>query len=229
MGVNVRLKKLLFSDMKFQYKYGFYMVYAILSILYLCVLETLPKAFREDAVILMILTDPAAMGLFFMGAIVLLEKSQRVLNSIAVSPVKAMEYVLAKAISISIISCLVAIILSLRVDGINMGNVIISTFFGAIFFSLLGMLVAIKVTSLNQFLIATVPFEIICFSPMIIYMFWYRSSWMILHPGCALVSIIQAERNSVMAFCSIVIWNILILPIAKRMVEKMFQQVGGVA
>jgi fluoroquinolone transport system permease protein len=52
----------------------------------------------------MIFSDPAAMGLYFMGAIVLFEKSERVLSAIAVSPVKPREYVLSKLCSIGIVS-----------------------------------------------------------------------------------------------------------------------------
>ncbi|MFR1297115.1 MAG: hypothetical protein ACLSBH_17740 [Coprobacillus cateniformis] len=51
------------------------------------VLVILPETWQETVASLMIYSDPAAMGLFFMGAIVLFEKSQRVLNSLAVSPI----------------------------------------------------------------------------------------------------------------------------------------------
>lgn len=84
----------------------------------------------------MIYSDPAAMGLFFMGAIVLLEKSQRVLNSLAVSPVKVSEYILSKVISLGVISSIVAMFIAIT---LNLDNIIISTigtfFFYYIFFA----------------------------------------------------------------------------------------------
>ncbi|HCT90783.1 MAG TPA: ABC transporter permease, partial [Lachnospiraceae bacterium] len=45
-------------------------------------------------------SDPAAMGLFFMGAVVLLEKGQHTPCAVAVSPVRAMEYIAAKVASL---------------------------------------------------------------------------------------------------------------------------------
>ena len=46
-----------------------------------------------------VISDPAAMGLFFMGAVILPEKSQRVTSFFAVSPLKAWEYVGAKVLA----------------------------------------------------------------------------------------------------------------------------------
>jgi fluoroquinolone transport system permease protein len=44
------------------------------------------------------------MGLYFMGAIVLFEKGERVLDSLAVSPAGAGMYALSKLLSIALIS-----------------------------------------------------------------------------------------------------------------------------
>lgn len=89
-----RLLALLRGDVRFQFKYGIHGLYLLFSLLYIAILSAFPQPWREKAAMVMIFTDPAAMGLFFMGAIVLFEKSERVLDSIAVSPVKAREYVL---------------------------------------------------------------------------------------------------------------------------------------
>lgn len=53
------------------------------------------------------------MGLFFMGAIVLLEKSQRVNCALAVSPARDCEYMLAKLFSLAVIGLLVGGILAI--------------------------------------------------------------------------------------------------------------------
>lgn len=71
----MRLKALLRGDIRFQYKYGFYFIYLLFSVLYIGLLYAFPEKWRGKAAILMIFSDPAAMGLFFMGAIVLFEKA----------------------------------------------------------------------------------------------------------------------------------------------------------
>ena len=100
----MRLIKLVQGDIRFQFRYGFYFLYLIFCLLYISLAYVMPLTWRQTAVIVMVFTDPAAIGLFFMGAIVLYEKSERVLDSLAVSPIKVTEYVIAKLLSISLIS-----------------------------------------------------------------------------------------------------------------------------
>lgn len=101
----MRLKKLFLLDMRFQAKYGFYFLYAVLTVIYIAVLFAFPENWKEKAAAILIFSDPASMGLFFMGAIVLLEKSQHTTCALAVSPVHATEYVIAKVSSLSDFTC----------------------------------------------------------------------------------------------------------------------------
>ncbi|MDO5293689.1 MAG: hypothetical protein Q4F05_13195 [bacterium] len=79
----MRLFHLIKGDVKFQYKYGFYFLYIFLIILYIFVLSLLKGRIRENTGLVMIFSDPASMGLFFMGAMVLLEKGEHITNSFA--------------------------------------------------------------------------------------------------------------------------------------------------
>ena len=86
----MKLRHLFIWDMKFQARYGFYLLYGFLTALYAAVLLSLPQAWQANAAALLIFSDPAALGLFFMGAILLLETSQRVTSFFAVSPIKTL-------------------------------------------------------------------------------------------------------------------------------------------
>ena len=100
------------GDMIFQWKYGFYMLYFIIIVIYLVLFSFLNGSVKNTIVSICIYSDPAAMGMFFMGALILLEKSQRIIPSIAVSSVTSREYILGKILSIGIISEIVGIILT---------------------------------------------------------------------------------------------------------------------
>ena len=78
--------------MKFQWKYGFYFLYAIMIIIYLVIFSFFRGEVKNTIVSVCVYSDPAAMGMFFMGALILLEKSQRITNSIAISPVTVEEF-----------------------------------------------------------------------------------------------------------------------------------------
>ena len=116
----MRLGRLIRGDIHFQWKYGFYFIYVVLTVIYIAVLFALPDNWKEKAAAILIFSDPASMGLFFMGAIVLLEKSQHTTCALAVSPVHATEYVIAKVSSLSAISLVVAAILALAADADNL-------------------------------------------------------------------------------------------------------------
>ena len=124
----MRIIHLIKGDIVFQIKYGFYFLYVVFTVLYAFVLVILPETWQETVASLMIYSDPAAMGLFFMGAIVLFEKSQRVLNSLAVSPIHISEYILSKIISLALISEIVAMILAVISHHQNLIMVFIGTF-----------------------------------------------------------------------------------------------------
>ena len=160
------------GDIKFQRKVGFYILYALITIIYIVVIGAITdEELKRKVAVSLILSDPAAMGLFFMGAIVLLEKNQHIPIALAVSPLKDGEYVLAKVVSISVISTIVAVILAL-VSGItNILMVILGTILMCIIFSLLGLIIACKIKSLNQFIIATCPVEVVGFVPALLYYF----------------------------------------------------------
>jgi fluoroquinolone transport system permease protein len=225
----MRIRNLIIGDIKFQFKYGFYLIYVVFTLFYITLLYAVPAQWRQNTATIMIYSDPAAMGLFFMGAIVLLEKSQRVLNSIAVSPVKVSEYIFSKIISIGLISTCVGILIAVSAGTTNLFIVIIGTFLGSAVFSLLGLIVAVNISSLNQFLVATVPIEIICFALPMCYIFGYDKTFMLIHPGCILIRFIHGNGDSILPLLVILfVWIGILYFITYCNVKKMFQRVGGI-
>lgn len=225
----MRLLNLIIGDIRFQYKYGFYFVYVILTLLYICLLILIPSDWRVNGAAIMIYSDPAAMGLFFMGAIVLLEKSQRVINSLAVSPVKISEYILSKVISLGLISTFVGLIIAASTHIEHLILVCIGTFLGSVLFSLLGLILAANIISLNQFIIATVPVEIICFVPPTAYLLGYQKSYLLFHPGTILIRMINGETTYFFPLIILLfVWILLLYYVTYHVVKIMFQRVGGV-
>ncbi len=225
----MRLKNLIIGDIKFQFKYGFYFIYIILTLIYVTIINALPGAWREKAATIMIFSDPAAIGLFFMGAIVLFEKSERVLDSIAISPVKIEEYIISKVISLGLISTVVGTIIALSSSMSNLFTVVLGVFLGSTFFTLLGLIIAANTSSLNQFLAATVPVELLSFLPPIFYMFGYDKAYMLIHPGCIIIRFIGSNsENMLLLLIVLLIWILVIYLYVHKYIERMFQTVGGI-
>jgi len=225
----MRMKELLLGDVQFQLKYGFYLIYLIFSVLYVGLLFAFPEAWRAKAAILMIFTDPSAMGLYFMGAIILFEKSERVLDSIAVSPVKPIEYVLSKLISIGFISTVVGFAIGIAAGIVtNLLFFIAGVFLCSCLFSAVGLIIACKTMSLNQFIIATIPAEILINLPAILWLFGYQKSWLLLHPGACMMALCTGGGYLLPALLLLLLWTVLIAIQACSAVVKMLKSVGGV-
>lgn len=225
----MRALKLTLADIHFQFKYGFYFLYLVFTVFYVVVLSFLPIEWQRPIASIMIYSDPAAIGMFFMGAIVLLEKSQRVLNSIAISPVTIIEYIFAKLISIAFISTIVGFTIAVFANINHYHYVIASVLLSSILFSLIGIIVAVQINSLNQFIIATVPFQILFTVPPVLLQLGINEVNLILHPGiCAIRLIYGTESNPSILLFILVLWVILAWFICIKTVNKAFVQLGGV-
>lgn len=223
----MRIKSLFLLDMRFQAKYGFYLLYAILTAIYIMVLAAVPEGWKETAAAILIFSDPASMGLFFMGAIVLLEKSQRTPCAFAVSPVRPTEYIVAKVGSLSAISLAVAGILALAAGVDHLHMVLLGTLVASVIFTLFGIIVATNIVSLNQFILWTVPIEIACFIPAILHLFKITPTWWGYYPVNACMGMISGYAPSAIGFFNGIVWIGILFVVSKFCVLKMWDTIGG--
>ena len=219
------------GDMIFQWKYGFYALYFLMIIIYMMLFSFFQRDTKNVVVDICVYSDPAAMGMFFMGALILLEKSQRITNSIAISPVSTKEYILAKVISIGVISEVVGLILISQGKTDNWFLTSVGIFAGSALFSLCGIIVGAKIESLNQYIVWTIPFEIIGFVPVIVYRigFLWDNRLMLLHPGCSIMQLICGnDRFLILSLLCTVLWLLILFYTADKCVQKMFRNSGRV-
>lgn len=224
----MRLWRLTTGDIRFQWKYGFYILYAIFTTVYLLTLSAVPGSARPVVATVMIYTDPAAMGLFFMGAIILLEKSQRVNCAVAVSPAREWEYMLSKLLSLALIGLLVGSILAVAGGITKLPQCLLAIVLSSFLCSACGLIAAVHSRSLNQFVLLAVPFELVLCLPPVLLLFGYRSPWLMLHPGAAAVWLIYGDAPSVLlCVLCLVLWCIPALLFCRKSIRRYFMQAGG--
>ncbi len=224
----MRLRSLFLLDMRFQARYGFYFLYAVLTVIYTIILFALPENWREKAAAILIFSDPASMGLFFMGAIVLLEKSQHTPCAFAVSPVRLMEYIIAKISSLSAVSLVVSAILALVASVNRLHIVLFGTIISSVIFTLLAIIIATKIVSLNQFILWTVPIEIVCFIPAILHLFKFTPAWLGYYPINVCMEMVSGHAPSTIGFFGVVALMVILFVLSKYCVLKMWNSMGGV-
>lgn len=72
-------RRLLVTEMKIQYRGGLYAAYGAMTAFFFLILMLVPTEFRSRAFELIVLLDPAFMGFFFAGGLILLERDQGIL------------------------------------------------------------------------------------------------------------------------------------------------------
>lgn len=223
----MRFRHLFLLDMRFQAKYGFYLLYAVLTAIYVIILFALPEGWREKAAAMLIFSDPAAMGLFFMGAIVLLEKSEHTPWAFAASPVRAVEYIGAKVSSLSVISLVVAAVLAQAAGAEHLPLVLLGTLVSGVIFTLSGILVATKIAGLNQFLLWSVPVEILCFVPAVLHLFDLTPAWCRYYPANVCMDLISGHTPSAASFLGLIIMTGVLFVVSGFCVRQMWDSMGG--
>ncbi len=109
--MNGRLLVILAHDARLQYRYGIYAAYGFVVALYAAILHMGGPLLPAWAVAVLVFTDPAALGFFFLGALMLLEKAENVRTALAATPLAARDYFVSKAATLTVMSLAACMVL----------------------------------------------------------------------------------------------------------------------
>ncbi len=191
-----RTLHLFLYDVRFQFRHGFYAIYLIISAIYVAILWSIPAASRLLVTNALVFTDTSVLGLTFIGAIVLLEKQQNILQSLFVTPVRLAEYVIAKILSLSLIALLASLVILILPNGIrpSIGFFILGVLLSSGIFILIGLAAGARVTSLNGYLFGVMAGTIFFALPLLDYLQVYKSWWLYLLPSHAQLVLLSATH-----------------------------------
>ena len=189
----MRWFSVLSQDVRYQIKYGFYFLYAFISGIYIVILHLVPASARPEVATLIILSDPAMLGFFFIGGIWLLEKGEGLHQYWSVLPVKPFWYITAKMTSLALISTLSGLLIA-RWSGLSninypcLGAVLLV---GSSIFTLLGLTLATGARTVNHYLVVTIPAELGLLLPPLILLCGLDHSLLYFFPGTQLWAAIR--------------------------------------
>lgn len=166
----MRMLNAVWADMHFQIKQGFFLVYVIITMMYLIILSFLPEDILSITLPLLVFSDPSVLGLFFIGGIIMLEKVQGVLMVMVVSPLRTIEYILSKVISLAFISVLAAFVITYfsHYESVNWLLLFLATILTSGIFTMSGIMINAGCQTVNQYMLKTIPYMLLfilpCFS-----------------------------------------------------------------
>lgn len=229
----MRVLNALKNDIHFQMKYGFYFLYAFFSVFYIAVLIITPTEYKNIIASLVILTDPAMLGVFFIGGIWLLEKGEGLHQFWCISPLRPGEYILSKSISLAILSTISAdLIVLVGMRGrIHLVLLSFSIFIGAVVFNLIGLTVASYARSVNHYMVIAVFPAVFLSIPPILTAFGMTHPILDLFPGTALWymianSINMAETINSWMWMNLIFWLLIALFFAHNRIESAMRSEG---
>jgi fluoroquinolone transport system permease protein len=132
-------------------------------------------------------------------------------------------------LSLGLISTIVAVFIGLVAGSESIFLVALGTFLGSALLSILGLILASRINSLNQFILITVPIECIILVPAIFNMFGFEHKYLRFHPGVIILHLISSvTENPILSIFVLIIWIVFFYFLAHKSIFKMMKSLGGV-
>jgi fluoroquinolone transport system permease protein len=223
------------QDIRFQFRYGFYFLYAVLTVIYIAAISLLPAAWVQNAVAIVLFSDPAALGFFFMGGILLLEKGERLHDALFVSPLTISGYVLSKAVSLGLVSMLAGLLIAAFCAGsnINYPMLALSLLAGSVLFTFAGIITGTAAKTVNHYMILSIPAEILLNIPPILLLFGVDSPVLEFLPGSVVLRLLQWSSGLSIPYppflllILLTLWEIPVYFLVLKRMRKFVAKIGG--
>jgi fluoroquinolone transport system permease protein len=215
---------------------------SILSVfLYFLTTQAIPDLDRSIFHSLLLFFDPAIIGIMFVGALVLFEKSENVLQALVITPMIVDDYILSKITSLTILSIISAVIFitllnifsGVEFDVLFLFSGIVLT---SVMLILLGFTLVSRVNSINEYLLAmVVSFLGLLFPPMlhlsgiyenIVFYLWPTHASLLLFIGVFNSSSLESFEI-VYGIIYQIIWILILYFLAKKAFHKYIVLKGG--
>ncbi len=224
------------QDVQFQFRHGFYYAYLIVCAAYVLFLREVPAWMGDRAATLIISSDPGVLGFFFVGGLLMLERNQNILDNLFVTPLLLREYFLSKVLSLALLAIVTSVgvtVFSFGTD-FQLGPLLVGVVLSSAFFTLLGVTLAVKVKSINQFLLTSTVYLTVLFIPVLGEIGVWETPLYLLFPTRASLALIGAAFGEAslweLLFSTAVLaaWIALAYSWAKRaFARQVLEKIGG--
>jgi fluoroquinolone transport system permease protein len=166
------MKELLKKEITLQWRQGFWLVYFVVSFIYVIILFNVPMENRMMVSLILILSDTTMLGVIFIGALVLLEKQQMVIHSLFVTPLEPSAYIRSKTVSLTLIAVSMSILVYLPVWQFSAYSLLLllTVTITAGTFAMLGLGLAANVDTVNKYFGLQIGVSMLLLLPVVPYL-----------------------------------------------------------
>ena len=228
-----RLLNAFLSDVRYQWRYGFYLVYLFVIAFFIALIRVLPADWRQTALVAVLLSDPALLGFFFIGGILQLERGEGLLDALFLSPLRPWEYIVSKGASLGILATLAGCLMALGsgVHGIRYVFLVPVLFLGSICFTWIGIATAINLKSMNAYFGIDGLWELALTVPPMLLLFGVNFSLLEAFPGSNMLRLIEASvgrgNPSWLPAMGLAAWIAAVFVLTHRRMVSALSRLGG--
>lgn len=193
------LFKLVLWDLKIQARNGILTVAIIIAAIYTGLFLLFGLKNNDKALIAILFSDPIFMGYIFTGVLVLFEKSENTLQAMVVTPVKIGQYLISKAISLTLISLMICFAMVFSSHGLQFKsiNFITAVFLSSFLFIFLGFLGVTRVKTFNQYILVIPFFFLPLVLPFLNFFGITQSYWLYIIPTQASLILFESAFDKI--------------------------------
>lgn len=181
-----RLVSLLRHDVRLQWRYGIHAAYAVVVAIYAMLLAWAREALPAWVTGALLFSDPAALGFFFLGALMMLERSEGVRTGLAVTPMSAVEYLVAKEVTLTAVALVACTILAMVGPGeTDAGLLALAVAFTSVQYVCIGVPIAIRFRTVSGYLVGSAGFLAPLVAPGLLALLEPLPAWLLVVPAVA--------------------------------------------
>lgn len=194
-------------------------------ILYYLMLQAVPLLNSVEMRTTFLFFDPMLIGIMFVGALVLFEKTENTLQALTVTPMKTSTYFLSKIISLTILSLVTGTLFLLLTQGLdfNVPFYLAGITLTSVLLILIGFIFVSRCHSLNEYLLMIMLSFIVLFLPPLLhlskiyenpifYLWPTQASFILLEGTFAEIPLV----DTVYALTYLIIWILICFYLAKK-------------
>lgn len=225
------IPRLLRWEMQLQYRHYFFHAAIILSLVWVGLFQFLSEDLARVWMPVLIFTDIGTIGLTFVVGVLFLDKRQDTLSVISVMPISTALWITVKVLALSILSTVCGLVLVvLHLNEVNWLQVVPVVFATAMFYTLLGFLIACPFDKLTSYFLLMALTLAITQIPLLAYFEIYSSPLFWLIPTQAILNLLAGSLSSMSAisflgnFLLLSFWIMLLFWFSIRAFHKYVSQ-----
>lgn len=219
-----RFLNLLKLDFTLQKRYGFFYASIFVVLVWIAVLQVLPREFLPKALPFIIFADLGIIGFYFIAGQILMEKGEGTIYALNVTPVMYEEYWGAKVITLTILALFVSLAVILATAGFyfSLGMFLAGVMLTSAFALAVGFYAVCPYNSISSFILPSQLYILVINIPLIDYFGWFEHDIFYIIPTKACLILLKgiwqpiAAGEMIYSLLYLVFWIWLLATITRK-------------